>query len=109
MDIGSSVHAVATHRGPWIVGAVMTVGADDAVGVDLVWQPVGRVLPPEWDVMDVTDLAARQLWSAPFTPGQVTEIRGEVVRLVPLSWWWRRKVRFFLGIRPERMLRVVPA
>lgn len=91
------------------MAAVVTVGDDGHGGVDLVRQPARTVRPPEWDVMDLTDLAARQLWSVPYTAGQVTEIRGEVVRLAPLTWWWRRKVRFLLGLRSKTMLRVVPA
>ncbi|MGW4527854.1 hypothetical protein [Amycolatopsis sp. NPDC004378] len=60
--------------------------------------------------MDVLDLAARQQDARlPFEPGQVTELRGEVVRLVPLTWWWRRCVRCRLLAPPARMLRVVPA
>ncbi|MBN9743339.1 hypothetical protein DMP23_19895 [Amycolatopsis sp. A1MSW2902] len=73
MEIGSRVHGVATHRGPWIVGPVVIVGEDGRGGVDLVRQPARTVRSPEWDVMDLTDLAARQLWSVPYTAGQVTE------------------------------------
>ncbi|MET9265273.1 hypothetical protein [Amycolatopsis sp. NPDC004079] len=108
MEIGASVHTLASHRGPWIVCALVSPGSCGD-GVNLVRQPAWKRFP-EQDLMDLADLAERQLGprSAPFEAGQVTEIRGETVRFVALTWWWRLKTRCCLFIRPERMLRVVP-
>jgi hypothetical protein len=101
-----ATYSIGTQRGTWIV---CTGGFAEHGYVDLVRQPRSTALP-ERDVMDVLDLGLRQQHAqTAFEPGQVTVVRGEAVRLVPLSWWWRRRVHRRLGVRSGRMLRVVPA
>jgi hypothetical protein len=95
-----------TRQGPWIVG---TTGLAAAGFYDLVRQPP-HSRDPERDVMDVLDLAYRQVDAgAPFTPGQITTLRGDTVRLIPAtSPRWRRRLRRFHG-QAVRVLRIVPA
>ncbi|HEY3692835.1 MAG TPA: hypothetical protein VGL46_21545 [Pseudonocardiaceae bacterium] len=95
-----------TRRGPWIVG---TTGLAAAGFYDLVRQPPDS-RAPERDVMGVLDLACRQITAAaPFAPGQIAALRGDIVRLVPVtSPRWRRRLRRLYG-RPVPVLRVETA
>jgi hypothetical protein len=95
-----------TRRGPWIVG---TTGLAAAGFYDLVRQPPDS-REPERDVMDVLDLAYRQIAAdAPFAPGQITTLRGDIVRLIPAtSPRWRGLLRCLYG-RPVPVLRVETA
>ncbi|ONF73958.1 hypothetical protein [Amycolatopsis keratiniphila] len=97
--------SIGTQRGPWIV---CTSGLAAAGFYDLVRRPRCSTAP-EHDLADVVDLGVRQLdAAAPFEPGQVTVIRGEPVRLVPVTWRWRWWIRWHLNSWPGPMLRVVP-
>jgi hypothetical protein len=101
-----TVTSFGTHRRRW---TVFTAGFAAAGFYDLVCQP-RHSRQPESDVMDLLDLAYRQVEAAePFARGQVTAVHGAIVRLVPVaSPRWRRRLYRVHG-HADRVLRVVPA